>query len=336
MIYANNDDHGGELLEVVDKQIKSSSSVAIASGYVSDDIITRYEEDFYRIADKGGIVRLLVGMAFYEGLAERNLRHLLSVENRLRSIEGNSGIFVCYTRRFHGKVYYFSHPGHHENVYVGSSNFSRSGLSQNLECTAEIIDERTKAEAKSFIEFLFSEDTSTSILKAEITIPGSRELLPQNLDDLDRYDSSTIDKSVLHGFDYPLSRIVSSDKSSLNVYFGKGRWARTTGKVIPRPWYEVELIAPVSISANPLYPKGDFLAYTDDDYIIPMKTSGDYFKNIRSRSNLQILGQWIKNKLQRSGALIPLTPVTQETLDRYGNDTIRFYKIRDGEYYMEF
>ena len=51
---------------------------------------------------------------------------------------------------------------------------------------------------------------------------------------------------------------------------------------------------------------------------------------------MEILGQWIKGKLQKANALVPLTPVTQDTLDQYGNDTIKFYKMDDGKYYMEF
>lgn len=340
MIYSNDTHHGGALLGIVEKELESSSDVSIASGYISSDIIGRFENKFYRIAERGGSVRLLVGMAFYEGLAGRNLRHLHKIETKLRSIKGDSGIFVCYTRRFHGKVYKFEQRSGDSDIYVGSSNFSMSGLSENLECTVQVQDAPTKAKVKSYLDYLFSSTNAVSILKADITVLGSKQYLDrislETLDDLKTYDPIEIDKTVLPYFEYPLSRIVTSEKSSLNVYFGKGRWSRVTGKVKPRPWYEVELIAPREINGDPLYPKGDFLAYTDNGYIIPMKTSGDYYKNIRSKGNLQILGQWLKGKLQKRGVLIPLTPVTQETLDQYGNDTLRFYKIRKGEYYMEF
>ena len=131
------------MLNVIERELRISTEVVIASGYVSDDIIQQFENDFYRIAENGGTVKLLVGMAFYEGLAGRNLKHLQRVEDKLRTIEGSSGIFVCYTRRFHGKIYSFGHRDN-SNVYVGSSNFSRSGLSENLECTAQIKDEETK------------------------------------------------------------------------------------------------------------------------------------------------------------------------------------------------
>jgi hypothetical protein len=133
-----------------------------------------------------------------------------------------------------------------------------------------------------------------------------------------------------------LNRVAEKEKSNLNVYFGKGRLNAKTGIVKPRPWYEIELIANVQLSSNPLYPKGDFDAYTDDGYIIPMRTQGDYHKNIRSKVSLQIFGMWLKGKLQKSGALLPLSPVTNDTLIDYGNDTLTFSKIAEGKYYISF
>jgi hypothetical protein len=213
-------------------------------------------------------------------------------------------------------------------------------LSENIECTAEITDLNVKQKISTFIDFLFDDENSISIDKADIVVPGTVEyanrLSLQTLDDLERYDLASVNPSLLQKFEYPLSRIADREKSNLNVYFGKGRWSRSTGKVNPRPWYEIELIAKKQVTSNPLYPKGDFTAYTDDGFVIPMRTSGDYFKNIRSRGNLSLLGQWIKGKLQKSKALLPLTPVTQDTLDAYGRDKITFYKIGDGKYYMEF
>lgn len=45
---------------------------------------------------------------------------------------------------------------------------------------------------------------------------------------------------------------------------------------------------------------------------------------------------WMKTKLQKSGALVPLTPITLDTLDQYGRSSIRLYKISEGKYYMDF
>ena len=50
MIYSNEKSHGGEMLGEVEKEIRGSFNVAIASGYVSDDILGPFENDFFRVA----------------------------------------------------------------------------------------------------------------------------------------------------------------------------------------------------------------------------------------------------------------------------------------------
>jgi NgoFVII-like restriction endonuclease len=339
MLWNNIDDLGGNFLDKVKSEFHSTDAVTIASGYVSLDIIKEFYPYFVKIAEGGGQSRLLVGMAFYEGLTSNKLTLLNNLSAKLENTGTGSGVFVSYNGKYHGKLYMFG-SGDNQKYYIGSSNFSRSGLEGNIECTAVINEDAVKDKLRAFIDYLFLEENAVSILKADIVVPGtseySKKLSLRTLDDLPKYDPATIDKSVLPKLEFPLSRIADKEKSNLNVYFGKGRWSRATGKVLARPWYEVELIANRDITSNPLYPRGDFTAYTDDGFVMPMKTSGDYFKNIRSRGNLSILGQWIKGKLQKSHTLLPLTPVTQDTLDAYGSNAINFYKISDDKFYMEF
>lgn len=338
MIYSNDELHGGNFLEVIKEKLPLSGNVAIASGYVSDNVITKFKDDFYRIVEEGGKFKLLVGMAFHEGLPAKKLKNLQEIDSKLRSISSDCGIYVCHSRRFHGKIYRFQKESD-LNIYIGSSNFSSSGLSENLECTAEINDDDTKSKLTNYIDYIFHQNNSVSIKNADITVLGSEEYKKRiaitRLNDLARYDPTTVNKTTLEFFEYPLTRAASSEKSNLNAYFGKGRWSRATGKIKPRNWYEVELIAPTTISRLPLYPKGEFLAYTSDGYIMPMKTSGANYKNIRSTPKLTVLGEWIKAKLQDAGVLAPLTPITSETLGKFGKDTLRFYKIEESKYYIE-
>jgi hypothetical protein len=339
MLWNNVGTLGGNFLDQVEQEFNSSDAVTIASGYVSLDIIKKFAYRFEKIASDGGQARLLVGMAFYEGLSANKLSLLNNLCAKLENTGTGSGVFVSYNGKYHGKLYVFGN-GINKKYYIGSSNFSRSGLSENIECTAIINDEAVINRLNIFTDYLFDNENAVSILKADIIVPGTKEysskISLKTLDDLPRYDPATIDKSVLPKLEFPPSRIADKEKSNLNVYFGKGRWSRATGKILARPWYEVELIANKKITSNPLYPKGDFTAYTDDGLVMPMRTSGDYFKNIRSRGNLSILGQWIKGKLQKTNALVPLTPVTQDTLDLYGHNNINFYKISDDKFYMEF
>ena len=136
--------------------------------------------------------------------------------------------------------------------------------------------------------------------------------------------------------DISLSRVDRQPQSNLNTFFGKGRENKSTGKVIPRDWYEVELIVDKKTSDNPIYPKGNFIAHTDDGLTFACETQGANYKNFRSKDDLRILGRWIKGKLEKSGVLKLLEPVTSQTLQAYGRDYIRLYQLSNSEYYLEF
>lgn len=340
-MYTNVNRYGGNLKDVVTRELQHARGAQIATGYVSFDTIKTFSPMMQRIADTGGCAKLLIGMAFYEGLSKNILELLNGFSKRLEQYENGSGVYVAVDRKYHGKIYLFDYENQYR-CYVGSSNFSSSGLAQNIECTILLQDEDTKDKVRNFMDnYLFSRENATSILKADITVLGSAEYAKRVrsfrlLEDLQRYEPTTINKELFPLIELPLERSVLQEKSNLNAYFGKGRWSRTTDKVKPRPWYEVEVISDRTVNSNPLYPKGDFTAYTDDGYIMPMKTQGDYFKNLRSTGSLQIFGMWIKGKLQNKNALIPLTPVTMDTLENYGNRTLRLYKMEENKYYMEF
>ena len=338
-MYTNISQYGGDFKKALVKEFSTAENVTIASGYASLDIIHFFENSFMDIARNGGTSRLLLGMAFYEGLSQKKLNAVTKLNDNLKVLHNNSGVYVTNGRRYHGKVYHFETAGN-SNIYVGSSNFSSSGTKGNIECTMSITDTNQKTQLINFLSDLYSPLYAIPINRAAITVPGKKKLVQKNImyywNLLKKYDPKLISTAGLAKFEYPLYKAVDNEKSNLNVYFGKGRLNTATGIITPRPWYEIELIAPNSINSLPVYPKGDFLAYTDDGYIIPMRTQGDYNKNIRSKDSLQIFGIWLKGKLERSGSLKKYEPVSHETLEEYGNDKLSFYKISDGKYFMKF
>lgn len=338
-MYTNHKSFGGDFRQVLDSEFEKTKNVTIASGYASLDVIEAFYNPFIEIAKKGGRSRLLLGMAFYEGLGQKKLDTVNSLNEKLKSIDDHSGVFVTNGRKYHGKVYHFDNDDYC-NIYVGSSNFSSSGTKGNLECTIPVKDDGQKQELIRFLNNLYSPEFSIPIHKAEIQVPGLKKAVLQTVDNywqsLKKWDQKTMTSDYISTFEYSLERVVEKEKSNLNVYFGKGRLNSKTGKVTPRPWYEIELIANQTLTALSSYPKGDFLAYTDDGYIIPMRTQGDYYKNIRSKKSLQIFGIWLKGKLENKGVLKKYEPVTLETLEEYGNTSIKFSKFEEGKYYMSF
>lgn len=338
-MYTNLTNFGGYFHNVIDTEFAKAKNVTIASAYTSLDVIHAYQDRFLKIAKAGGISKLLLGMAFYEGLSEKKLNAVSKLNTELHKFDNESGVYVTNGRRYHGKVYHF-YDETNSNIYVGSSNFSRSRIERNIECNIHVVKANQKRELQKFLENLFSPSYSIKIDKAEIIVPAKKKVTLNKVDTewgaFKTFDPKTIDTSKLPKFIYPLTRVAKKEKSNLNVYFGKGRLNRKTGIIRPRPWYEIELIANKDLTSEPYYPKGDFLAYTDDGFIIPMRTQGDYYKNIRSKNSLQIFGRWLKGKLECSGALHKYQPVTVDTLEEYGNDKLTFYKIEEGKFYMEF
>ncbi|WP_069791828.1 restriction endonuclease PLD domain-containing protein (plasmid) [Cyanobacterium sp. IPPAS B-1200] len=339
-MHTNLDNYGGNFRDILDKEFQTAKNVTVASGYASLDIINTYKDRFWSIAKSGGVSKLLLGMAFHEGLSQKKLDTLNDLNQKLLRFGNESGVYVTNGRRYHGKVYKFTDDDT-TRIYVGSSNFSSSGVKGNIECTIPVIPENQKNTLIKFLDNLYSQDHSVTIDNVIITVPGKKKIILSNVESkwksLERYDPASIDLDGLPRFELPLSRIADEEKSNLNVYFGKGRLDRRTGKITPRPWYEIELISSSKlINSQKYYPKGDFLAYTDNGYIIPMKTQGAYFKNLRSRNSLQIFGIWLKGKLENSEVLKKYEPVTLDTLEEYGNDKLTLYKIEEDKYYMEF
>lgn len=340
-MFTNVKNHGGEIGNMLKPKFRNAQAIQVASGYVSYDVLSQYQPHFNRVASSGNRARLLLGMAFYEGLNKKCLDLARNLSQNLQQYQNGSGVFVSFYRKYHGKVFSFDY-GQSIEYLVGSANFSRSGLAGNIECTVPVTDTNTKQNLSQFLDFLFDANNAVSILKANIISRGSPQYLntvsTSFLQNLQTYNPATINQVQHPLLEVPLDSPAKTPRSNFNVYFGKGRKDSNTGFVRPRPWYEVEIIARAKVRSSPLYPIGDFTAYTDDGYIIPMKTSSlsSQYKNIRSRDGLQVFGEWIKGKLQRSGALQPLTPVTPGTLNIYGKDKLILYKINQTDYYMEF
>lgn len=338
-MFTNLSKHGGDFRTILDNEFRVASSVTIASGYTSIDVLYAFRQSFIDIAKKGGVARLMLGMAFYEGLSQKKLDVVSRLNEELIKFGNKSGVYVANGRRYHGKVYCFNRNGKNV-IYVGSSNFSASGTKGNIECTIPILDGNQQTNILRFIEDLYSDEYAVLIHKANITIPNRHKIVHTKVTNqwkqLKRFSPSKIDIKQLSKFIFPLDRVIDKSKSNLNIYFGKGRWNRITDQILPRPWYEIELIATKDLYTQAHYPKGDFTAYTNDGYVIPMRTQGDHYKNIRSRQSLQLFGIWLKGKLEKNGVLKRYEPVTRDTLEEYGNDKIIFYKIEEGRYFMDF
>ncbi len=312
------------------KNLERATNLKIATGYVSADAIIELMK-VIEVNSKPHI-DLLIGMHYFDKFTPTQYDAVKSLDHLLRDKQLGC-IYLSDKRRYHGKMCSFADSSSCYSALVGSSNLSSiTGVS----------------ESKYEVDCLFEEQAVVNNI--DTTISEIILRLGTKISELPPITDFNVTNSLLEN-QYGVTKVSNSEyadilstktevefdipaktapKSNLNVFFGKGRENTSTGFIMPRPWYEVELIVSNKITRNDYYPKGcEFTVYTDDHWSFKCSTNGDYSKNFRSADDLKILGRWIKGRLEASGALKIGTPVTAETLEKYGNDKITLSATRD-------
>ena len=161
MIFTNENKHGGAFQKRFLSQVKKSKKLTVASGYFGADLIHDIESSLVSIS-KRGECRILLGMVFHGGVSEKQKQCLEGVDAKLRAINPKNGIYIS-RKDYHGKIYQID-----DDVYVGSSNFSKEGFAKRWECTAKINDQQTVQATADYLDFLFSQDTTAKLSDVEL------------------------------------------------------------------------------------------------------------------------------------------------------------------------
>lgn len=325
--------------------LEQSDKLSIASGYISADALV----DLKSIVEANGgpHIELNIGMHYFEGLTKQQKEAVEDLDTTLRSADLGGVNFVV-TFPFHGKVISFTQEGRSIGGLIGSSNLTN--IVENKTNRQYEVDYRLPEsdchELGAFIDRLRS-TTTRPYGELEIKLVESKNTL---LDD--QYGVKKVEREALKtikshlNFDYEFTIPLKTDeatRSNLNTFNGRGR-VNQQGFVMPRSWYEVELIVPKSVACLPGYPQSDktgdggvINVVTDDGWSFSCKVSGDSNKNLRSEKDLKILGKWLKGRLEHAGALKTGELCTQSTLDAYGrsNFTLAKFKGRD-LWYLDF
>ena len=311
-----------------DDLFQNADSVKIASGYISTEALAELKKIVE--ANKKSFLELIIGMHGFEGFTQSQIDAARYLDGYLRDNKIGE-VRVVKAFKFHGKVYSFLKGGKVPFAsIVGSSNLSSILDDQNHYETDLFFNEKGMVnEIDDFITKL-AKDASVPLQGYVPKIIEGENKILENQEGVTRPSNEELktvllDRNKEAAFKIPIKSVEIAPKSSLNVFFGKGR-KNKKGFLKPRHWYEVELMVPKEITDEPGYPKAGrnkksiFTVYTDDRWKFDCKTSGDYSKNFRSTPDLKILGRWIKGRLENNGALKVGEPVTAETLKRYGRD----------------
>lgn len=300
---------------------KSSDEVLMATGYVSNDAV----KELHKILELNNSIQkidLLVGMHYLEGFTLPQYKSLCDLHEFLQT-EQRGSVYVSPFVKFHGKMYSFKNRDDVQGL-IGSANLTCfwDKLERTYETMLHLNEFQAANQLRSDIEQTISHLGTPILLAEKPTEFKEHNVHLEQCLGVEKVDKVKVAElfrqPALYQFTIPAK---TEEKSNLNCFFGEGRRDKR-GFVKPRPWYEVELIVPKSVTGQDGYPLHEtFTVITDDGWQFQCKTSGDYAKNFRSENDLKTLGKWIKGRLEVAGCLKTGEMITAETLREYGNDS---------------
>jgi hypothetical protein len=318
--------------EVIDQ----TSCLRIASGYISTDSISILTEIVRR--NNRPRIELLIGMHYFDGFTKPQYNATMHLHAYLVE-QGLGFVSLATAFKYHGKLYHFSLQSGEQKALLGSSNLGCVIESINNQYEVDVLFKSPEEclKIKSYIDSL-NQKIGTEINNVAISSFRTSEGLLEGFAEVDKISAEELSRRWKNRgtqvFKLPLKDSSEAPKSNLNVYFGKGRQDKREF-VIPRPWYEVELIVPNSITRSDGYPSNRiFTVITDDGWMFKCQTQGDYAKNFRSAVDLKILGKWLKGRLEDSGCLVPGSAVDQLVLDNYGRRDVELISTSDPDLWL--
>ena len=325
--------------------LEKSDRLKIASGYISADALI----DLKSIVEANGgpYIELNIGMHYFDGLTRQQAEAVEDLDNTLRS-KNLGGVYFVVTFPFHGKIISFKNHEHTIGGLIGSSNLTNiveNKASRQYEVDYRLPDDSC-AELEDFIVRL-KESTTRPYSEVDIKIIESKNNLLDEQYGVSKADDQVVElaktnRNFEYEFHIPL-KTADATRSNLNTFNGKGR-ENKQGFVMPRSWYEVELIVPKNVTSQLGYPQSDkdgdggvINVVTDDGWSFSCKVSGDFSKNLRSEKDLKILGKWLKGRLEHAGALKTGELCTQNVLDKYGRSDFTLAKFMGQDlWYLDF
>jgi len=325
-----------------------STRIDIAVGYITADSLVWFHEALKSMSNIE-TVNFIIGMHYWEKFTEREYKTVKEFDEFLHN-ENRGAIKLVKAFKYHGKLYSWSNRDGVLASVIGSDNLSSIITSKLIYEVSALLSEQSEAQKiKNFIDEL-----AGSTVDIEQYMRDERGFRISNL--LEGYEgvskvdhvrlSEIIASKTKIVFEIPLKGIDPNkppsnrdgSRSNLNCFFGKGRETKN-GRTLPRPWYEVELIPGKAITSLPNYPYTPFSVITDDGWTFNCEVQGgeDGLKNFRSSRDLQILGKWIKGRMEDAGVLNIGKKVTTDTIKRFGKNIIRLTKTTfENTWFLEF
>jgi hypothetical protein len=312
--------------------LSNSTKACLTTGFVSEQSLLFLNNNVKVLP----LVNIYIGMFKISPFSQGQLNAITKLNNSL--IQNKKGeIYISTNFPFHGKVYTFQNGHKYIAGIVGSSNMTciDPRYKKTFEIDVAFNDTlQIKELVKIQNELILTNSIKFINYKFRGTFPTQNTHLKDNFH-VEYVGSGTYKKNYSSSKKIFNIILKCTPKSNLNCFHGKGRLNTLKGYTLPRPWYEVEIIVPKIITSQTGFPvKKEFTVITDDGFKFECKTSGDYSKNLRSKGDLQILGYWIKGRLEDKGLISIGDLIDEDHLKKYGKNKIELISTNSNDLFL--
>ncbi|MDC3251651.1 NgoFVII family restriction endonuclease [Planctomycetota bacterium] len=343
------------LNDVIREKLSNYNKFDFVVGYFGLPTLSEHEAEILnQIKNNDSSYRLILGLAHWEGLSEKSITKLESFHRNVQSLDPDSGVWIITENKFHGKFYLFGDSSSYREAIIGSSNFSRAGLSTNYEVNLHTNEQHILSQLIDIKERLLK--TSYPIGKHDLTIKGVSKKSYKVLQETDHAlkDIQRIKPDRAPDFSIPIRADQKTQRSNLNLHFGSGR-KKADGIFIPRPFFEIEITlkkdfwttSGASDFVSNQNKKVEFDVATDTGEVFTCnfhrKTSSKTDARPLHENSAEFqstpreaLGKYLKGKLINHNCLKYGEPVTEETLECYGSSQIKAWKTSPSSLYLSF
>jgi len=328
---------------------KRSDRVEIAVGYVSRVSLEELDVLVEKYTPQN--IELIIGMYYLEGMPEGSYHTAVKINKKWMDARIGE-IRIVRSLKYHGKLYLFFKENKPIAAFIGSANLGAIKLEaanrRQYEISALTTDYTECMEIVSFIERMKAPSVSANIAdvsgmpliyETNTSLTGVEFVAQVPQSNVEFYRRCAAYASFLLPLKVPSYNERYMDdgkhytKSNINVCYAAPRNKRKS-----RDWFETQLTVAKEITRIDGYPEKNvpFFVVTDDGYWFKAHTTSDGNKQFSAVGDELIMGRWLKGRLAAAGLVTPVNDtqldvermgmITQEMLQEYGCDTLRFKK----------
>jgi NgoFVII restriction endonuclease. len=289
-----------------------ADTLCIITGFATPNMVRHHIKDLKDKKLKIPKIRLIVGMTPSNGISEIYHKNFVKIMNEDKQCFQCSYIAQNQTP-VHSKLYTWLKNGTPIKAFSSSANYTINAFRHRQD---EIATECDPTVAYSYYSSKIGDSVFCTCDEAENFV--NEAPTPELHKDTTVETSDSVNLPL-----FSVTRNKMHEKAGLN-------WGQRDGREPNQAYIPV----PRSIANSSFFPpaKHQFSVLTDDGFPFVCVVAQDNDKAIETPNNNSELGLYFRRKLGlKSGSF-----VTLDDLDRFGNRFVKFTKLNEDEYYMEY